>query len=64
MNPGKELVLSLFLGEINSNYLTSDRINLIKRTTWTIPCIVRDTLITGVHTVSDDQERQVTNQKN
>ena len=46
-----------FFGENNSNYPKSDRINLIKRTTWILSRIVHDTTITGAHTFYTDANK-------
>ena len=46
-----------FLGEINSIYHKSDKINLIKRTTWILPLIVWDTSITGAYTFYTDANK-------
>ncbi|KAL6087202.1 hypothetical protein STEG23_008811, partial [Scotinomys teguina] len=49
---------SNFLGEINSKYPKSDRIELIKRADWILPRIVRETPISGVHTFYTDANKQ------
>ena len=46
-----------FLGEINSNYPKSGRVNLIKRTSWILPQIVCDASITGAHTFYTDANK-------
>ena len=46
-----------FLGEINSNYPKSGRLNLIKRTSWILPQLVRDAPITGAHTFYTDANK-------
>ena len=46
-----------FLGESNSKYPQSNRINLIKRTTWILPCVVCDTPITGACTFYTDASK-------
>ena len=43
-----------FLGEINSNYPKSGRLNFIKRTSWILSWIVCDAPITGTHTFYTD----------
>ena len=55
MNHGKELVL--FFGEINSNYSQSDWLNPRKRTSWILPHIVYDALITGAYTFHTDANK-------
>ena len=42
------------LGEINSNYSKSNRLNLIKRTSEILPQIVRDAPITGANRIYID----------
>ncbi|KAL6035037.1 hypothetical protein STEG23_037457 [Scotinomys teguina] len=49
---------SNFLGEINSKYPKSDRIELIKRADWILPRIVRETPISGVCTFYTDANKQ------
>ncbi|KAL6082707.1 hypothetical protein STEG23_019019 [Scotinomys teguina] len=49
---------SNFLGEINSKYPKSDRIELIKRADWILPRIVRETPISGVRTFYTDANKQ------
>ncbi|KAL6078044.1 hypothetical protein STEG23_004480 [Scotinomys teguina] len=49
---------SNFLGEINSKYPKSDRIELIKRADWILPQIVRETPISGVSTFYTDANKQ------
>ncbi|KAL6061548.1 hypothetical protein STEG23_000991, partial [Scotinomys teguina] len=49
---------SNFLGEINSKYPKSDRIELIKRADWILPRIVRETPISGVRTFYTDENKQ------
>ncbi|KAL6070006.1 hypothetical protein STEG23_001515, partial [Scotinomys teguina] len=49
---------SNFLGEINSKYPKSDRIELIKRADWILPRIVWETPISGVHTFYTDANKQ------
>ncbi|KAL6031193.1 hypothetical protein STEG23_024783, partial [Scotinomys teguina] len=49
---------SNFLGEINSKYPKSDRIELIKRADWILPKIVRETPISGVCTFYTDANKQ------
>ena len=56
MNHGKGFVL-IFLGEINSNYPKSSRLNLIKRSSWIPPQIVHDAPITGAHTFYTDANK-------
>ena len=46
-----------FLGEINSNYPKSDRLNLIKRTSWIPPQIVCDAPIIGACTFYTDANK-------
>ena len=46
-----------FLGGINSNYPKSDRIKLIKRTSWIIPQIACDAPITGACTFYTDANK-------
>ena len=53
----RERACANFLGEINSNYPQSDRINLIKRTTWILPQIVHDAPITGACTFYTDASK-------
>ena len=48
---------AIFGGEINSNYPKSDRLNLIKRTSWILPRIVRDAPITGARTFYTDANK-------
>ena len=45
------------MGEINSNYPKSDKINIIKRTTCILPRIACDTPITGVCTFYTDANK-------
>ena len=47
----------IFLGEINSNYPKSNRLNLIKRTSWILPRIVHDAPITRAHTFYTDTNK-------
>ncbi|KAL6032267.1 hypothetical protein STEG23_036677, partial [Scotinomys teguina] len=49
---------SNFLGEINSKYPKSDRIELIKRADWILPQIVCETPISGVRTFYTDANKQ------
>ncbi|KAL6043129.1 hypothetical protein STEG23_019310, partial [Scotinomys teguina] len=49
---------SNFLGEINSKYPKSDRIELIKRADWILPRIVWETPISGVRTFYTDANKQ------
>ncbi|KAL6031758.1 hypothetical protein STEG23_037209 [Scotinomys teguina] len=49
---------SNFLGEINSKYPKSDRIELIKRADWILPRIVQETPISGVRTFYTDANKQ------
>ena len=56
-NESWQRVCDKFLGEINSNYPKSDRINLIKRTTWIFPCIVWDIPITGTYIFYTDANK-------
>ena len=46
-----------FLEEINSNYPKSGRLNLIKRTSWILPQIVRDAPIIGARTFYTDDNK-------
>ena len=45
------------LGEIHSNYPKSNRFNLIKRTSWILPRIVCDALLTGAHIFYTDANK-------
>ena len=56
-NESRQRACSNYLGEINSNYTKSDRINLIKRITWILICIVCDIPITGAHTDTNKSGR-------
>ena len=46
-----------FFQEISSNYPKSDRINLIRKTTWILLQIVRNTPISGVRTIYTDANK-------
>ena len=56
-NEPRQRACTNFLGEINSNYPQSDRLNLIKRTSWILHQIACDAPITGAHTFCTDANK-------